>query len=731
MRHVLGLLERFRRDESGAFGVIFATLAIVLIAMSGAVVDFTSMQQSRTRAQVALDAAALALQPSIYTETTSAIRAEAQALLVNRLADAVTTWSTDCSGSAVPCASVAAPVIDTVNGQLTLDATIRVPMNFVSLVGVPNLTAQIVSVATRKKLSLEVAMVLDNSGSMDTSMGGGHTRMWNLQQSANCAANILFYSTSKCSDSTSGLTKNDNVKMAVVPFTSAVNVGTSNANASWIDRTGNGNISDDNFDNDDNDANTFAGPVDRIALFSQMNRSGTPLSWGGCVEARYDNGTTKRYDTDDTTPDVNQPDTLFTPYFAPDEPGNPNKAGSSVTVNGDRFYNSYIADDPIACQPVIGNCTAVTTTPDASTVTDVTVVTETTVTKKNRSTGKITSGPTTTTKTTHSSSTTTASPVPASTTATTLVTPAGVTSTGPAVCSCANDTTTTTNSSVAGTTTTDVSVNGPTTTQSGSNTITITTVTTTTTTARTPMTAVATAVCTQRYHGIGLSNRELQERLCKYSGATLSYSPSQGNVYGPNGDCPFNPITPLTTTPATITAAVNAMSPQGATNIAEGAAWGFRVLSPTPPFTEGDAYRTATAKIMIIMTDGENTRYPSSNMNDAQYYSPYGFPWNATVDGTVAGAQKRLVAPSTSASQLQGWVNERLATTCTNAKAAGITVYTIGLATKDTSDPTGNTKLLTDCASQPSYAYFPNSASDLQDAFVAIAGELAALRLAK
>ncbi len=104
--------------------------------------------------------------------------------------------------------------------------------------------------------------------------------------------------------------------MAVVPFTSAVNVGTGNASASWIDRTGTGNISDTNFDNDDNETNTFTRPVDRIALFSQIGQS-----WGGCVEARINDGSTRQYDTDDTLPDTTKPDTLFTPYFAPDEPG--------------------------------------------------------------------------------------------------------------------------------------------------------------------------------------------------------------------------------------------------------------------------------------------------------------------------------------------------------------------------------------------------------------------------
>src|SRR6185437_5118048 len=239
MHSILGLLDRFRRDERGAFAVVFAVIAIVLVAMSGAVVDFTSMQQSRTRAQVALDAAALALQPRIYDTAAGTIHDEAQNLLINRLADQATTWK-DCAGAPAPCVSVGTPTLDTVHGQLTLTATLKVPMNFVSLVGVPTLTAQLVSVATRKKLNLEVAMTLDNSGSMAYAMGynkvvsGLPTRMDVLKDAATCATNILFYGTASCSASTTGLSVNPNVKMGLVPFTEAVNVGTANASATWI-----------------------------------------------------------------------------------------------------------------------------------------------------------------------------------------------------------------------------------------------------------------------------------------------------------------------------------------------------------------------------------------------------------------------------------------------------------------------------------------------------------------
>jgi Flp pilus assembly protein TadG len=735
-RAFLDFVLLFRKDDRGAFAVIFAIIAVVLVAMSGATVDFTSVQQSRTRAQVALDAAALALQPSIYitplTTAQNTIQTQVQALLLNRLGDAATTW-VDCTSSTTPppCAHVDTPTIDTTNGQLTLQATLRVPMNFVSLVGVKSMSLTIVSAATRKKLKLEVAMVLDNSGSMAYTMGYNKvlnpnpnnyaTRMATLQSSAVCASNILFYGVSSCSASTSGITPNANVRMALVPFTSAVNVGSSNSSATWLDRTGTGNsITLMHFDSNDYSGDTFTGPVDRVGLFGKVKYNNTALSWGGCVEARVNNGTNKQYDTDDTTPDTAQPDTLFTPYFAPDEPGASTSSGT--TVNSENFNDSYLSDTPSVCNWT-GTCAYTNTT--TTTTTAVTTTQSAVATTRNTS-GTITAGPTTTV----TGQTTVATVTPVTVNAGTFTASFGTTQSGSNICTCPKGSAQSTGTPT--TTGPNSNTNGPNTSSSSSSTgtgsrkLTTTTVTTTTTTTvvSTSTQPVSTTCSNQTYTPTNLSNQVLQERMCKYNvsgGGIMSNAPGPGSVFGPNGDCPANAITPLTATPATISTAINAMVPLGATNIQEGSAWGFRVLSPGAPFTEGDQYNQSTSKVMIVMTDGENTLYPATdNFNDAQYYSAYGYP----SDG-------RLGAASTDVSVLEGRVNTRLATTCTNAKAAGITIYTIGVGAGYTSDPTGNEALLTKCASQTGFAYFPNTAADLQAAFVSIATQLAALRLAQ
>jgi Flp pilus assembly protein TadG len=155
MRRFTDLLQRFRRDESGAFLVIFAIIAIVLIATSGAVVDFTYTQTARSRAQNALDAAALALQSHISDNDAEAtITQEAQQMLDERLADAAIT------------AQVNHVTIDTTAGKLNLQAQITVPTAFVQLIGIRSITAQLTSEATRGSKDVEVSAALDVTGSM-------------------------------------------------------------------------------------------------------------------------------------------------------------------------------------------------------------------------------------------------------------------------------------------------------------------------------------------------------------------------------------------------------------------------------------------------------------------------------------------------------------------------------------------------------------------------------------
>jgi hypothetical protein len=162
--------------------------------------------------------------------------------------------------------------------------------------------------------------VLDNSGSMAGS------RMTALVASANALVSALFGN-----DTTSEF-----VKIGLVPFTAAVNVGAGNIEAGWLDSAGLSVLHKE-------DINLLSGQT----LLSLLGILKGP-SWGGCVRARL-NG----YDLTDEPPVAGE--TLFAPYFAPNEPSGcyvgdlyqlVPKGGTCTRLGGvSRDYaNDYLSD---------------------------------------------------------------------------------------------------------------------------------------------------------------------------------------------------------------------------------------------------------------------------------------------------------------------------------------------------------------------------------------------------
>jgi len=195
------LIKRFRGDERGVFMVLFAILALVLIATSGAVVDFTHTETSRSRAQTALDAAALALQSQISTQTTTQLQSKAQSILTDHINDASIT------------ATVTGVTVDTTVGKIDIAATLTVPTAFVQLVGIHSITAHLASEATQGSKNLEVSLALDNTGSMSGQ------KITELISATNTLIDLVVQSAQTPTYS----------KMAIIPWTQAVNVGSTYA----------------------------------------------------------------------------------------------------------------------------------------------------------------------------------------------------------------------------------------------------------------------------------------------------------------------------------------------------------------------------------------------------------------------------------------------------------------------------------------------------------------------
>lgn len=220
-----------------------------------------------------------------------------------------------------------------------------------------------------------------------------------------------------------------------------------------------------------------------------------------------------------------------------------------------------------------------------------------------------------------------------------------------------------------------------------------------------------------------------QARACKYSGEQVGYASPSGDKCrrgaldgnGPNAYCTTKPLLPLSRRRDDVLGAIRGMIASGNTNIGEGVAWGWRTLSPTAPFTEGRAYDDPdNKKIMIVMTDGQNTYTASSNHNKARYGAlGYGKPYATPTSG-------RLGTTYTSAAYVSG-MNARTIAACANAKAHGIKIYTVAFRLE--SDP-ATQALLRGCASEPGDAFVAADGATLITTFENIAREISKLRLA-
>jgi Flp pilus assembly protein TadG len=176
-----------------------------------------------------------------------------------------------------------------------------------------------------------------------------------------------------------------------------------------------------------------------------------------------------------------------------------------------------------------------------------------------------------------------------------------------------------------------------------------------------------------------------------------------------NTNCPVAPVQAMTNVKSSINTAISAMTADGSTNIPEGLAWGWRLISPGEPFTQGAPYSDeATIKAIILLTDGEN--------NVAGNFSSYGPANNPQLLGNPNGA-----------------LNSRTSTVCSNIKAdkdgdsadRDVLLYTIVF---NVSSPTIET-LMRNCASDSNTYFNTPSADELTTTFQTIARSLNQLRL--
>ena len=430
------------------------------------------------------------------------------------------------------------------------------------------------------------------------------------------------------------------VAISIVPFNSLVNVGANQVSSSILDKNGSSSIHWQNFHRPQAAAYR---PTSKFDLFSDMKNT----TWGGCVEEPP-----PPYTTTDQTFSTSTADSMFVPYFAPDEPGdNDTSSGFSCYPTDSKycgkqvppniFFNSYLADvtnaSDIGSNNTLGVCNKSTKAADTAykTADD-------------------------------------ASPSFSEDNQKNFYPSAGAT------------------------------------------------------------------------------------MVCKYKGSTPNvlagiYGSQVNATTGPNFLCNSQPITPLTTDQDYLTKAntgpIDSMVAQGSTNLATGFMWAWRTLSPkvnafptsssaaigqqnAKSYTAGPP---ANQKVVILMTDGQNTWLPSPYSQWNSQYESFGYTVNQRIasyigkSGAVPGSSACGGTTLTSDNGNCALDNVFLEA-CANAKNNNIIVYTIGVSAK-AGDVDEN--VLKACATAPSAShYFPVSDdASMTAAFQTIAASILSLRL--
>ncbi|MBE7198295.1 MAG: VWA domain-containing protein, partial [Parafilimonas terrae] len=181
--------------------------------------------------------------------------------------------------------------------------------------------------ATPLPRTFEIALVLDNTGSMSAS-SGGQSKLQAVQTAATNFVNYVYTSPAF----------SDQTRIAIVPFAGAVAIDPSAYRyATWIDQTGQSGYHWTN----------VLPPIpsaftSRFDIFAKLQKANTSWGWAGCLE-------TLPYplNVQDGAPTSGNKDSYFVPLFAPDEPGDadPNVAYFPQRNPTAASYNSYIDDD--------------------------------------------------------------------------------------------------------------------------------------------------------------------------------------------------------------------------------------------------------------------------------------------------------------------------------------------------------------------------------------------------
>ena len=389
------MLGKFLRNKRGNFMIGTAVMILPLIGGLAVSVDYIEMNRHKQAVLNALDAAGVALARRVIDGATDEELKQYAKDFFNANLGPVK--------AAMANLTVVLPDSDEGGGMVKLKASLKYEPIFLPSfapfagAGGTNGSTDIsfdYTSTVRLKNTSEIALVLDNSGSMAwDGAGSNESRMELLKDAAKYLVNEL-------ADQAERIKQVDKpVQFSVVPFSASVNVGPEHDEASWMDTYGISPVHHENFDwtsmtgnkrvEKGTDGSYYKKGTDwgteedeivtRFSLFNDMKyysereqtlvshtyvctkkkKNGscsqgywndvyeyedtTPVSfasWQGCVEARP-----WPYNNNDAAPTPAHPESYFVPLFAPDEPSDVKTSDTNSDMDTWSVKNNWWNDE--------------------------------------------------------------------------------------------------------------------------------------------------------------------------------------------------------------------------------------------------------------------------------------------------------------------------------------------------------------------------------------------------
>jgi len=215
MRPLLSKLNNFWSDRRGNFAILFGIAIVPIFAAMGLAIDYSLANGARTAVQAALDNTALSLSKQMPLD---------QATLDSK---GWTIFSSNLGPTPLVFTQsdlvITTPTTSSLQLQLSSNYELKVAGVLSKFFGTaPTMPVGAISMVSWGNSRLRVALVLDNTGSMDQA-----GKMDALKTATKGLLTTLK----------NAVINQGDIYVSIIPFSKDVNVGPSNLNATWVDWT--------------------------------------------------------------------------------------------------------------------------------------------------------------------------------------------------------------------------------------------------------------------------------------------------------------------------------------------------------------------------------------------------------------------------------------------------------------------------------------------------------------